>query len=84
MPRCFFHVIDGTGPPDVCTARAQAIRLSGEILCDMGGRFRDGAEWRLEVQDARGRTSLVLRFSAGEWLPGPSSGAKREAGPGSG
>ena len=72
MPRYFFHVIDGRGVrddegvelPDAHVAQAEAIRLTGEILRDMSGRFRDGAEWRLEVEDERARVLLVLRVSA--------------------
>lgn len=46
MPRYFFHVTDGysirdaegTELPDIYAAQDQAIRTSGEILRDMGGR----------------------------------------------
>ena len=74
MPRYFFHVYDGysvpdqdgTELPDIYTAQAQAIRLTGEILRDMGAQFWDGAAWRLEVADARGQVLFVLHFSAEE------------------
>jgi hypothetical protein len=74
MPRYFFHVQDsslsldedGTEFPDIYTAQAEAIRTSGEILRDMGARFWDGTEWRLEVADERGRVLFILRFSAEE------------------
>jgi hypothetical protein len=76
MPRYFFHVqdgssspdTDGTELPDIYTAQAQAIRTSGEILRDMGAKFWDGAEWKMEVADERGDTLLVLRCSAEERL----------------
>lgn len=79
MPRYFFHVMDGasmrdqegTELPDVYTAQAEAIRLSGEVLRDMGARFWDGTEWRLEVADEAGQVLFTLRFSAEEWLPQP-------------
>lgn len=74
MPRYFFHVYDGysspdtdgTELPDIYAAQAAAIRTSGEILRDMGARFWDGTEWKLEVADERGRIFFVLRFSAEE------------------
>ena len=76
MPRYFFHVRDGhsirdeigTEFPDIYTAQAEAIRMSGEILRDMGARFWDGTEWKLEVTNAAGEIPLVLNFSAEERL----------------
>jgi hypothetical protein len=76
MPRYFFHVYDGSSSPDqdgtelpdVYIAQSQAIRTSGEILRDMGAKFWDGAEWKMEVADERGDTLLVLRCSAEERL----------------
>ena len=74
MPRYFFHLYDGSSAPDqdgtelpdIYTAQAQAIRTSGEILRDMGAKFWDGTDWRLEVADARGQILFILRFSAEE------------------
>lgn len=74
MPRYFFHVFDGKSLPDlegyecpdIYVAQAEAIRMSGEIMRDLGSRFWDGSEWRLEVTDADGRKLFVLRFSAEE------------------
>ena len=74
MPRYFFHVydgssspdFDGTELPDIYTAQAVAIRTSGEILRDMGAKFWNGTDWRLEVADARGQILFILRFSAEE------------------
>ena len=74
MPRYFFHVYDGSSSPDtdgteladIYTAQAAAIRTSGEILRDMGAKFWNGTEWRLEVADEHGDTLFVLRFSAEE------------------
>ncbi len=47
-------------------AQDVAIRLSGELLRDMGGRFWNASEWRLEVADDTGRILFILRFSAEE------------------
>jgi hypothetical protein len=76
MPRYFFHVFDdspvrdeeGSDLASIYVAQAEAIRMSGEILRDMGARFWDGTEWRLEVTDDLGLVLFVLRFSAEERL----------------
>jgi hypothetical protein len=52
--------------PDVYTAQAQAIVLAGEVLRDMGARFWNGTEWRMEVTDAKSHVLFILRFSATE------------------
>ena len=87
MPRYFFHVLDGhslpddtgTELPDVYTAQAEAISTGGEILRDLGAKFWDGTEWRMEVADERGQVLFILRFSAEERPlltdPAPDAGA---------
>jgi hypothetical protein len=72
MPRYFFHVHDGcstrdndgTELPDIFAAQEEAIRLSGELLSEIGGKFWNGAEWSLEVTDQTERVLFRLRFSA--------------------
>lgn len=74
MPRYFFHIEDGhsfrdeegTVLPDIYTAQGEAVRLSGEVLRDLGAKFWDGTEWRLTVTDEGGAVLFVLRFSADE------------------
>ena len=74
MPRYFFHVHDGTSTrdivgtelPDIFAAQDEAIRTSGELLREMGGKFWDGTEWSLEVTDEAGRVFFRLRFTAEE------------------
>ena len=74
MPRYFFHIYDGysapdqdgTELPDIYTAQAEAIRLSGEVLREMGAKFWNGTDWKLEVADERGLVLFVLRLSAEE------------------
>jgi hypothetical protein len=76
MPRYFFHVTDGylardsdgTELPDIYAAQDQAIRMSGEILRDMGAEFWNGTDWKLEVTDEQDQIMFVLRFSAEERL----------------
>jgi hypothetical protein len=85
VPRYYFHVFDGysepddTGTefPDIYTAQSEAIRVSGEIIRDMGAKFWDGSEWRLEVTDEQGTVLFVLRFAAEEMpLQPPAPDAK--------
>jgi hypothetical protein len=72
LPRYFFHVIDdapvpdleGTELSDIYVAQSEAIRMSGEIMRDLGSKFWNGEEWRLEVADAEGQRFFVIRFSA--------------------
>jgi hypothetical protein len=74
MPRYFFHVHDGSSTKDtdgtefldIFEAQAEAIRLSGELLSELGGKFWDGEDWSLEVTDEAGRVLFILRFSAEE------------------
>jgi hypothetical protein len=74
MPRYFFHAFDGysthdtegTELPDIYAVQHLAIRTSGEMLRDMGARFWDGTEWKLEVADEQGQVLFTLRFSAEE------------------
>jgi hypothetical protein len=78
MPRFFFHVIDGysdrddegTELPDIFTAQDQAVKMTGEILRDLGAKIWNGAEWSLEVTDESGETLFILRFSAEEFTRG--------------
>lgn len=78
MPRYFFNITDGhtsldtegTVLPDIYTAQAEAIKTTGEILRDMGAKFWNGTQWKLEVTDESGQALFVLRFSAEE-LPPP-------------
>lgn len=74
MPRYFFHIYDGfsvpddTGTilPDIYAAQAAAIRFSGEVLRDMGAKFWNGTDWKLEVTAEDGTVLFLLRFSAEE------------------
>jgi hypothetical protein len=72
MPRYFFHVYDdvpipdleGTECPDIYVAQSEAVRMSGEIMRDLGANFWTGSEWRLEVTDAIQRVLFIIRFTA--------------------
>ena len=79
MPRFFFHTHhgaptrdrEGTELLDLHTAQVQAVRLSGEVLRDLGGRFWDAQPWSLEVANARGEVLFALHISAEARMPLP-------------
>ena len=82
MPRYFFHVDGGSEQPDtegtelgMGQVRSEAVRLTGEILRDMGGRFWDHAAWTLTVTDETGADVLSLH------VPGNELGAAPPAAP---
>ena len=72
MPRYFFHVDhhesepDGEGSelPDIQTARAQAVRLCGEMIQELDGTFWKAPLWQLKVTDHDQRLLFTLTFSA--------------------
>ena len=74
MNRYFFHIHNGSERPDtegtdlagMGQVRSEAVRLTGEILRDMGGRFWRYPEWTLTVTDETGAAVLGLRVSAKE------------------
>jgi uncharacterized protein DUF6894 len=74
MPRYFFHVDNGSERPGMegtelagmGQVRSEAVRLTGEILRDMGGRFWEHPEWTLTVTDQTGAKVLGFRVSANE------------------
>jgi hypothetical protein len=74
MPRYFFHIHDGrsirdpegTGLPDIYVAQAEAVRLSGALLRDLGAKFWDEKDWKLEVTDELDQTLFILTFSVEE------------------
>lgn len=79
MPRYFFNTKDGyqihddegTELSDVYNAQEEAIRMSGQILRDMGAKFWNGTDWKLEVSDEHSRVLFILTFSAEELLEPP-------------
>jgi hypothetical protein len=76
MPRYFFDVHDGTSLPDSegtelpgrHAMRSEAIRMAGQILDDLDGKFR-GELWIMNVRDDSGRVVMTLRFSVTEHEP---------------
>ena len=77
MPRYFFNVFpdgvehdaEGSEFPNIYIAQSQAIRMTGEIMTDLGRKVWSGGQWRLEVSDFDGQTLFIVRFSAEEVLP---------------
>jgi len=79
MPRYFFHVHDGVSLPDpegtelrdIYEAQAEAVRLSGELLREIGREFWNGGNWQVKVTDGSGALLFTLTFTAIEH-PRPS------------
>lgn len=71
MPRYFFDIHDGvdiidevgTELPSFAAVRDTAVRASGEAIKDLGIKFWDSRDWRLEVQDEQDKVVLTLNFS---------------------
>lgn len=74
MPRYHFHLHDGVDRPDaegtelagIEAARAEALRLAGEIIRDAGVRADLGEEWRVTVTDDAGLTLFIMDFLVAE------------------
>jgi hypothetical protein len=71
LPRYHFHVQDGVHVPDregseladVAAARAEAVRLLGELLQDRPGEFWNSGHLAVIVE-SEGATRFVLRAAA--------------------
>lgn len=72
MARYFFHVshqsskldTEGTEFPDVPAAQAAAVRLCGEMIREIDGKFWDAPLWQLKVTDHVQRLLFTLTFAA--------------------
>lgn len=74
MTRFFFHVHDGRSFPDpegtelsdIFEAQAEAARLSGELLREIGREFWERGLWKMDVTDHTGLALFTLTFTAVE------------------
>ena len=74
MPRYFFNIIDRSAEPDtegfefpdIYAAQTAAVRLCGEIIKEMDGKFWEQQTWRLQVTSHDQRLLLTFTFSAEE------------------
>ncbi len=74
MPRFFFHVHDGASVPDtegteltdILEAQSEAVRLTGELLREIGRDFWKARSWKLDVADHTGRALFTLSLIATE------------------
>lgn len=72
MPRFHLNAYDGVALPDstgrdladLDEARAEAVRLAGELMRDGATDRRLGDNWRIEVADDTGRSLFWLDLSA--------------------
>ncbi len=71
MPRFFFDIHDGadiidetgTELPSLAEVQSVAVQAAAEAIRDLGAKFWDAHDWRLEVRDERRALVLTLRFS---------------------
>ena len=74
MPRYFFHVHDGvyvpdedgTELPDIYRAQTEGIKLCGALVSEMGAKFWDHGEWKLEVCDSVQKPLFTLTVTSTE------------------
>lgn len=72
MPLYFFHVSHqssepdtvGTEFPNIPAAQAAAVRLCGEVIQEIAGKFWDAPRWQLKVTDHAQRVLFTLTFAA--------------------
>jgi hypothetical protein len=68
MPQYFFHIDDGSNPDtdgvelaDLATAKCEAVKVAGNIICEAAGDFWSKQEWAMTVTDESGLTLFALR-----------------------
>ncbi len=74
MTRYFFDVLHHGAQPDleghefadIRAARMAAVRLSGEMIKEIDGKFWDAPTWQLEVTGQDRKLLFTLTFSAEE------------------
>lgn len=79
MPRYYFNIrhrfaemdSEGAELANLQAARLAAVRLSGEMIRDLGQSLWDTPVWRLEVTDARQIVLFTLTFLGKDHAPGP-------------
>ena len=72
MPRYFFHVshhssdpdTEGSELPNLQAAQTAAVRLCGEMIQEIDGKFWDAPLWQLRVTNQDQRLLFTLTFSA--------------------
>lgn len=67
MSRYFFHTNNPADQPhevdfqDLQTAKCEAVRFAGELLCDAADRFWDDADFEMTVTDEKGLILFTMR-----------------------
>ena len=52
--------------PNLATAKCEAVRYAGRLLCDGAREFWDTGDFMMTVTDEKGLTLFTLQFSAVE------------------
>ena len=74
MPRYFFNIVhqtpqpdtEGSEFPDIHAAQVAAVRLCGELIKEIDGKFWAAPFWQLQVTNSEQRLLFTLTFSAEE------------------
>ena len=71
VPRFYFHVDGppdelGVDLPDLATAKCEAVRYAGRLLCDQASEFWDSGDFHMTVTDDQSLTLFTLEFHAFE------------------
>ena len=70
MPRYFFHIEDGSSLrdeegvelKDLATAKCEAVKFAGQMICESASRFWENEEWKLTAANEAGLTLFCLHF----------------------
>lgn len=81
MPRYYFNVegdlspdIEGVELADLATAKCEAVKVAGHIVCESAGDFWDKHEWQMTVTDETGLSLFTLHVFGTE-SPSTQSGS---------
>jgi hypothetical protein len=74
MPRYIFRVRDDTFDPhdlgveisDLETAKCEAVKFAGTLVCEAGATFWDKGDWEMTVTDEHGLSLFTLVFAGFE------------------
>lgn len=71
MPRFYFQVDGppeelGIDLPNLASAKCEAVRYAGRLLCDRASEFWNTGDFMMTVADDKGLTLFTLQFNAVE------------------
>jgi hypothetical protein len=64
---------EGTDLEDLASAKCEAVRMAGQVICDAAGSFWDRAEWKMTVRTGAGLVLFQLHILGTEGTGGTSA-----------